>query len=47
MLTPGSNAPSPDPDAPYLEMLGPTNNLIQTLEKAAAFDTNHLSIMCD
>lgn len=34
-----------DPDATFLEMLGPTNGLIRMLEDANVFNTNHLSIM--
>jgi competence protein ComEC len=34
-----------DQSAPFLELLGPTNGLIGMLERADAFDTNHLSIM--
>ena len=43
--------PSPDGDPeidsnkPYLELLGPTNGLVRTLEEANIFQTNHLSIM--
>jgi competence protein ComEC len=37
--------PEIDPDKPYLELLGPTNGLVQTLEQANVFETNHLSIM--
>jgi competence protein ComEC len=38
-------APEIDPDKPYLELLGPTNGLVKTLEEANVFQTNHLSIM--
>lgn len=34
-----------DVDAPFIEMLGPTNGLIRMLEDANIFNTNHLSIM--
>lgn len=34
-----------DSDAPFLEMLGPTNGLVRMLEDAKVFNTNHLSIM--
>ena len=37
--------PKIDPDAPYLELLGPTNGLVRLLEDADIFETNHLSIM--
>jgi len=29
-----------------LELLGPTNDMVRTLEEASVFETNHLSIMC-
>lgn len=38
--------PKIDPDQPYLELLGPSNSLVRTLEEAKVFNTNHLSIMC-
>ncbi len=38
--------PEVDPDKPFLEFLGPTNDLIRCLEDANVFVTNHLSIMC-
>ena len=41
---PGQN-PVLDPDAPFLELLGPTNGLVRQLEDAKVFNTNHLSIM--
>ncbi len=41
----GDQDPAIDPDAPYLELLGPTNGLICQLEDAKVFKTNHLSIM--
>ena len=34
-----------DPDAPYLELFGPTNSLVASLERQGVFDTNHLSVM--
>lgn len=34
-----------DTDAPFIEMLGPTNGLIRMLEDSNVFNTNHLSIM--
>ncbi|HKJ27069.1 MAG TPA: MBL fold metallo-hydrolase, partial [Anaerolineales bacterium] len=37
--------PEVDPDAPYLELLGPTNGLIEELEESMVFNTNHLSII--
>ncbi|TVQ03693.1 MAG: MBL fold metallo-hydrolase [Balneolaceae bacterium] len=37
--------PEVNPDAPFFEMLGPTNGLIRMLEDANVFNTNHLSIM--
>lgn len=46
-LTAGAAGQNPevDPDAPFLEMLGPTNGLVRQLEEANVFNTNHLSIM--
>ena len=48
----GAMAPAPpnqypviDPNKPFLELLGPTNGLVQMLEDADVFQTNHLSIM--
>jgi len=41
----GASGSEVDPDAPYLELLGPSNNLIGQLESARKLDTNHLSIM--
>jgi len=38
-------SPEVDPDAPFLELLGPTNGLVRLLEDANVFNTNHLSIM--
>ena len=37
--------PEIDHDAPFLELLGPTNGLVRMLEDANVFNTNHLSIM--
>ena len=34
-----------DPDAPFIEFLGPTNGLVRMLEDSNVFNTNHLSIM--
>ena len=42
---PGEEDPQIDPDAPFLELLGPTNGLVSQLESAKVFETNHLSIM--
>lgn len=42
---PGEEDPQIDPDAPFLELLGPTNGLVSRLEDAKVFETNHLSIM--
>ena len=42
---PQGGDPIVDPDAPYLELLGPTNGLVRMLEDANVFNTNHLSIM--
>lgn len=46
-LTLGASGQNPEvnPDAPFLEMLGPTNGLVRQLEDANVFNTNHLSIM--
>ena len=46
-MTGGTNNTDPevDPDAPFVEMLGPTNGLIRMLEDANIFNANHLSIM--
>ncbi len=41
---PGQN-PEIDPNKPFLELLGPTNGLVRTLEEANVFQANHLSIM--
>lgn len=43
---PGSQNAEVDLNAPYLEMLGPTNGLVTMLESANIFETNHLTIMC-
>jgi competence protein ComEC len=46
MSAPAAGAhPQVDPNAPFLELLGPTNGLIRTLEAARVFNANHLSIM--
>jgi len=46
LITPTGDAdPQIDPDAPFLELLGPTNGLVSRLETAKVFETNHLSIM--
>lgn len=37
--------PELDEDAPFLELLGPTNGLVRQLEESKVFKTNHLSIM--
>lgn len=37
--------PEVDPEAPFVEMLGPTNGLVRQLEDSNVFNTNHLSIM--
>lgn len=42
---PPGQTPELDRDAPYLELLGPTNGLVSLLEEANVFKTNHLSIM--
>jgi len=41
----GGQDPIADPDAPFLELLGPTNGLVRQLEDANVFNTNHLTIM--
>lgn len=43
--TENNSHPEVDPNAPFLEMLGPTNGLIRMLEDANVFNTNHLSVM--
>jgi competence protein ComEC len=45
MTPPGGGDPVVDPDAPFLEMLGPANGLVRLLEDANIFNTNHLTIM--
>jgi hypothetical protein len=42
---PASQDPEIDPDAPCLELLGPTNGLVRMLEDANVFNANHLTIM--
>lgn len=42
---PPGQDPQIDPNAPYLELLGPTNGLVSMLEGANIFNTNHLTIM--
>ena len=42
---PGTDDPVVDHDAPVLEMLGPTNALVEELEDSNTFNTNHLTIM--
>jgi len=37
--------PELDQDAPFLELLGPTNGLVRGLESMKVFNTNHLSIL--
>jgi hypothetical protein len=46
MASSGSGDSDVDSDKPYLELLGPTNDLIRLLEDSSSFETNHLSIMC-
>ncbi len=47
MMTPAQGlAPILDPDKVFLELLGPTNDLVRLLEDSKTFNTNHLSIMC-
>ncbi len=45
IIPPGGQNPIVDEDALYLELLGPTNALIRSLEGARNLNTNHLSIM--
>jgi competence protein ComEC len=45
MDNPGGGDPILDPDAPFLELLGPTNGMVRLLEDANIFNTNHLTIM--
>jgi competence protein ComEC len=40
-----SNDPPFDNNAPFLEMLGPSNGMIRMLDDADVFNTNHLSII--
>ena len=42
---PQGQYPEIDLDAPFLELLGPTNGLVRMLEDANVFETNHLTIM--
>ncbi|MHC4641751.1 MAG: ComEC/Rec2 family competence protein [Planctomycetota bacterium] len=42
---PPGEAPEIDENQPFLELLGPTNGLVRTLEEAEVFQTNHLTIM--
>lgn len=46
MTPPTGEYPIIDPEKPFLELLGPTNDMVRTLEEASVFETNHLSIMC-
>ncbi len=47
MTTPADGSdPVADPDKPFLEFLGPTNEMIRCIEDAKTFEANHLSIMC-
>jgi hypothetical protein len=46
MPPPTGEYPIIDPDKPFLEFLGPTNDMVRILEDASAFNCNHLSIMC-
>jgi hypothetical protein len=43
---PSGGDPVIDPDKPFLELLGPTNDMVRLIEDASSFNTNHLSIMC-
>jgi len=45
MDDPVGGDPVVDPNAPYLELLGPTNGLVRQLEDANVFTANHLTIM--
>ncbi len=45
MDDPAGGDPVIDPDAPYLELLGPTNGLVRLLEEANIFNANHLTVM--
>lgn len=42
---PAGGNPEINPDALYLELLGPTNGLVRMLEDANVFNANHLTIM--
>ncbi len=42
---PSGGDPVIDPNAPYLELLGPTNGMVRLLEDANVYNTNHLTIM--
>jgi len=42
---PGGDDPVVDTDAPFLELLGPTNGMVASVEAANVFNTNHLSII--
>lgn len=47
VLIPDQNEePVIDPAKPFLELLGPTNDMIRKLEEANVLECNHLSIMC-
>lgn len=41
----GNQTPVVDQDAVFIELLGPTNALIRSLENSSNFNTNHLTIM--
>lgn len=45
LAPPGADDPEVDPTAPFLEMLGPTNAMVEALEASNTFNTNHLTIM--
>lgn len=45
MDDPAGGDPVVDPNAPFLELLGPTNGLVHLLEEANIFNANHLTIM--
>ncbi len=45
VVPPGTQDPVVDEDAVFIELLGPTNALIRSLENARNFNTNHLTIM--
>jgi len=47
LTTPADGQPPQiDENQPFLELLGPTNGLVETLEEAEVFQTNHLTVMC-